>query len=82
MSCTGADIRLLGGPGVCLQESLPGRRRQRPDFLQLPGPWRVGLAVCGAIPRRDQSKAVAVPNTWQRPGRPRCLVVVAWEDRR
>src|SRR5262250_133389 len=69
------------GPGVCLQESLPGRP-QRPDLLHLPGPWRLGLAVRGAIPRRDQSKALTVPNTWQRPGGPRCLVVVAWEDRR
>src|SRR5215469_5055807 len=68
------------GPGVCLQESLPGRRPQRPDLLHLPGPWRLGLAVRGAIPRRDQSKALTVPNTWQRPGGPRCLAVVAWEN--
>ena len=84
MSCTGAGIRLRGSAGrvyACRSHSRAGGGSARISS-SCPGPWRVGLAVCGAIPRRDQSKAVAMPNTWQRPGKPRCLVVVAWEDRR
>ena len=83
MSCTGAGIRLPGSAGrayACRSHSQAGG--DSAGSPHPPGPWRVGLAVCGAIPRRDQSKALTVPNTWQRPGSPRCLAVVAWENRR
>lgn len=33
----------------------PGRRPHGPDLLHLPGPWRVGRAVRGAMPRRGTS---------------------------
>jgi len=71
----------LGGPGVCLQESLPGRRRQR-RISPSAGPvaCRSGRVWCDSP--GNQSKALTVPNIWQRPGSPRCLAVVAWEKRR
>lgn len=84
MSCTGAGIRLPGSAGrayACRSHSQAGGRSARTSSI-CPGPWRVGLAVLGAIPRRDQYTALMPPNTWQRPGGPRCLAVVAWENGR
>src|SRR5262249_61377765 len=42
----------LGGPGVGLQEAIPGKRRARPDFLPVTCPWRVRPARLLLLPPR------------------------------
>jgi hypothetical protein len=66
---------------ACGVHSWAGGRSARISSI-CPGPWRVGLAVLGAIPCRGQDTALMAPNTWWRPGGPCCLAVVAWENGR